>query len=50
MQLVWKAKEEEKIEEVAKHEGKIGNSFCCCCLFSLHSYLYQHCVVILVAW
>ena len=26
MQLVWKSKEEEKVEEVAPREGKIGNS------------------------
>ena len=28
MQLVWKSKEEEKVEEVMTHEGKIGNSLC----------------------
>ena len=26
LQLVWKVKEEEKVEEVPTHEGKIGNS------------------------
>ena len=28
MQLVWKSKEEEKVEEVMTREGKIGNSLC----------------------